>query len=100
MRLKFFINEMLRVAKNVFFTTPNKYFPLESHTNILFLHWNNKIFYNWGEKNKTWVTKDNLYLLSGRRLQKLMRLSNAKHFEIYKNRLFLLVMTYTVICRK
>lgn len=96
----FFINEMLRVAKNVFFTTPNKYFPLESHTNIFFLHWNNSIFYKWGKKNTTWVTKDNLYLFSGKRLEKLMGLSNAKHFEIFRNRLFLLVMTYTVICKK
>ncbi len=97
----FFINEMLRVAKNVFFTTPNKYFPIETHTNIFFLHWNNDIFYNWCRKrNKTWVTKDNLYLFSGHRLQKLMHLSNATSFEIRKNRLFSLVMTYSVRCKK
>ncbi len=96
----FFINEMLRVAKNVFFTTPNKYFPIESHTNIFFLHWNNKIFYNWCKKNKTWVTPNNLYLFSGNRLQKLMRLSDAKHSKIYNNWLFSMVMTYTVVCKK
>ena len=28
-----FINEMLRVSSKVFFTTPNKFFPVESHTN-------------------------------------------------------------------
>jgi len=95
-----FINEMLRVAKNVFFTTPNKYFPIEAHTNIFFLHWNNAIFYNWCKTHKTWVTKDNLYLLSGDRLEKLMKLSNAASFEIHKGRLFSMVMTYTVTCRK
>ncbi len=95
-----FINEMLRVAKNVFFTTPNKYFPIEAHTNILFLHWNNNIFYRWCRSYKTWVTKDNLYLLSGARLRKLMRLSNACAYELRKNRLLSLVMTYTVTCTK
>lgn len=31
-----FLNEMMRVADKVFFTTPNKYFPVESHTNVFF----------------------------------------------------------------
>lgn len=95
----FFINEMLRVASNVFFTTPNKYFPIEAHTNIFFLHWNNSIFYSWCKRyKKKWITRDNLYLLSGRRLRKLMDLSNATSYEVRKNRLLSLVMTYTVIC--
>lgn len=96
----FFINEMLRVAKNVFFTTPNKYFPIEAHTNIFFLHWNNNIFYSWCKRYKKWVTRDNLYLLSGRRLRKLMNLSNASSYEVRKNYLLSLVMTYTVTCKK
>ena len=95
-----FINEMLRVAKNVFFTTPNKYFPIEAHTNIFFLHWNNSIFYHWCKKHKTWVTRDNLYLLSSGRLRRLMNLSNAASYELKKNRLFTLVMTYTATCTK
>ena len=33
-----FIKEMTRVSKSVFFTTPNKFFPFELHTKILFLH--------------------------------------------------------------
>ena len=95
-----FINEMLRVARNVFFTTPNKYFPIEAHTNIFFLHWNNSIFYSWCKKYKKWVTKDNLYLLSERRLRRLMDLSNATTYNVQRNHLLSLVMTYTVICTK
>lgn len=95
-----FINEMLRVAKNVFFTTPNKYFPIEAHTNVFFLHWDNSIFYNWCKKHRQWVTRNNLYLLSGERLRKLMDLSNAASYEIRKNYLFWLVMTYTITCTK
>jgi hypothetical protein len=36
---EFFISECIRVAKKVFITTPNKDFPLEFHTDFLFLHY-------------------------------------------------------------
>lgn len=35
----FFLRECQRVAKKVFLSTPNRYFPLEMHTFIPFLHW-------------------------------------------------------------
>lgn len=43
-----FVKEMLRVAKCVFITTPNKWFPIEVHSRLPFVHWmpaslNNKI---------------------------------------------------------
>jgi SAM-dependent methyltransferase len=34
----FFIKEALRVSKNYFITTPNRWFPIEHHTHIPFLH--------------------------------------------------------------
>ncbi len=36
---EFFLNECLRVSKKIFVTTPYRYFPLEMHTFIPFLHW-------------------------------------------------------------
>ena len=33
------VNEMTRVARSWVITTPNKWFPVESHTHVLFLHW-------------------------------------------------------------
>jgi len=35
----FFLNECLRVSNKIFLTTPNRYFPVEMHTFILFMHW-------------------------------------------------------------
>jgi len=35
----FFISECIRISKKFFFQTPNRYFPLEMHTIIPFLHW-------------------------------------------------------------
>ena len=59
-----FINEMLRVGRDVFFTTPNKYFPFETHTNAFFLHWNNALFHWWCDKTGRSRRKQNLRLLS------------------------------------
>ncbi len=91
-----FLNEMVRVAKNVFFTTPNKFFPVEAHSNVLFLHWNNTLFYKWCEKNRPAATKNTLYLLSLHRLQKILKSSSARSYKIYKNRLFGIPMTFTI----
>ncbi len=34
-----FVHELCRVSKRVFITTPNKWFPLEVHTLLPFVHW-------------------------------------------------------------
>lgn len=93
-----FINEMLRVGKNVFFTTPNKYFPVESHTNVFFRHWFDDGFYEWCKINKPDWTRDNLLLLSSSKLSELMDSSNVKKYIIQKNRLAGMVMTFTIVC--
>lgn len=94
----FFINEMLRVSKNVFFTTPNKSFPVEAHTNIFFLHWNNCIFYKWCERVAPWCTKRTLNLLSEPRLRDIISRSKVVRFELTRNRVMLIPMTFTVVC--
>lgn len=93
-----FLNEMMRVANNVFFTTPNKYFPVESHTRVFFLHWNDELFCRWYEKNQPWVINYGMYLLSYSRLRNLLKNSSATSFSIYKNRLIGIPMTFTITC--
>ncbi len=96
-----FLNEMLRVAKDVFFTTPNKYFPVESHTNALFLHWfPGNIFYKWCAKYRPYWTKENLQLLGLDDLLKVIKASNVTTYEVFSNRMLGWPMTYTVVCRK
>ncbi len=96
-----FLNEMLRVAKNVFFTTPNKYFPVESHTNALFLHWlPGDTFYKWCANNRPYWTKENLQLLSHGSLLKVIKASNATSYQVFSNRMLGWPMTYTVVCCK
>jgi SAM-dependent methyltransferase len=38
-RQRAFVREALRVAGRVFVTTPNRWFPLEVHTRLPFVHW-------------------------------------------------------------
>ena len=93
-----FVNEMLRVAHRVYFTTPYKFFPVEAHTNLLLVHWSDALFRRW--MRRTWPGADPhaIFLLSRRRLARVMRASNAAQFNIVSNRLFGLVMTMTIIC--
>ncbi len=95
-----FINEMNRVGKNTFFTTPNKYFPVESHTNTLFRHWYPPLFYRWCEKNSPYWNKNNLVLLGHKNLKELLEKSDAKKYVIKRNLILFYPMTYTVICTR
>lgn len=96
-----FLNEMLRVAKNVFFTTPAKYFPVESHTNALFLHWfPGNTFHRWCAKYHPYWTRENLQLLGLNDLLKILNASNAASYEVFSNRMMGWPMTYTVVCHK
>jgi SAM-dependent methyltransferase len=64
---KYFIDECLRVSKKIFLTTPNRYFPLEMHTFIPFLHWLPwSIFQKIVRRTKGefWADINNLNLLS------------------------------------
>ncbi len=93
-----FVNEMLRIARNVFFTTPYKYFPIESHTRVFFLHWNNAAFYRWCAKHAPGYKRENLYLFSRSRLESIMKKSNASEYRLTSNRFLGLTMTLTVVC--
>lgn len=93
-----FINEMLRVGRNVFFTTPNKYFPIESHTNAILRHWFDDTFYVWCQKYRSYWTIKNLLLLGIDDLNELMSNSNANNILIKKNRMLGWSMTFTVVC--
>ena len=92
-----FIKEMCRVAKHVFFTTPNKYFPVDSHTLVFFRHWNDKHFYKWRQKHNKWLPKDTLNLVSIKELKRLLNDAGVKKYMIKRNRVLGMTMTFTVI---
>jgi len=92
-----FVEEMVRVGKNVFFTTPNKYFPVDAHTMVFFIHWNDDRFWKWRQKNKKWLPKESLNLLSLSEIKQLLKDANVKNYKIIKNRFFGMTMTFSVI---
>jgi len=92
-----FIQEMCRVSRNVFFTTPNKYFPVESHTNTLFRHWSSPHFYRWCKKHRPHWTEDNLFLMSRGYLEGLLDEAGVVDYRISANRVLGWPMTFTVV---
>jgi len=96
-----FVNEMLRVGRYVFFTTPSKFFPIETHTYMPFIHWNERLFDRWLQKHKPeWRRKTGLWLLSAGDVRRLMNDSAAQAYAVSKNRLLLWPMTMTVIATR
>lgn len=92
-----FLNEMHRVSKNVFFTTPNKYFPVDAHTMVWFIHWKDSLFSKWREKNNNWWPQERLNLVSMKELKYLLQECKIKNYKIVKNKVLGLTMTFTVI---
>lgn len=91
-----FLNEMIRVSKKVFLTTPNKFFPVETHTTLVFLHYFDIAFYAYLHKY-TDYNERNLQLFSYKKLYLLLKSSHAKRFCIVRNKYFGLTMTFSVI---
>jgi SAM-dependent methyltransferase len=82
------IREALRVAKSVFFIVPNRWFPVEHHTAIPFLHFSPMLFRSVLAQTrlKFWARKDSLEFLS--RAQ-IMREWPGKAPEIWYDGLYL-----------
>lgn len=95
-----FLNEMLRVSKFVFFTTPNKYFPIETHTLWPFIHWFDEPFYWLCARYRPWLSNDKFTLLSESMLLDLLNNSCALYSQIFANRFCSFPMTYTIVCSK
>ena len=66
-----FVSELMRVAHKLFITVPHRFFPVEHHTGIPFLHWTDSGFALacrlLGKDD--WCRPENLILMSRRRLQ-------------------------------
>ena len=70
-----FLAEMVRAARRcVFLATPNRWFPVDTHTMLPLVHWANPTLRNWMYRKlgrQYWASEDNLNLLSGHELRAL-----------------------------
>ncbi len=96
-----FLSEMLRVARNVYFTTPNRYFPIEIHSSQVLRHWNREAFHEWAERTEQpWLTAEQLRLLSYADLVGLLKRSGATRYRIFRNRFLGWTMTMSVVAER
>ncbi|HEY9717657.1 MAG TPA: methyltransferase domain-containing protein [Trichormus sp.] len=83
-----FVQELLRVSKKVFLTTPDKSFPLEIHTFVPLIHWlptpqHQALLRALGME--FWAKTENLNLLSGGDLLKMF--GSDRPVKLYRHRL-------------
>ena len=94
-----FLKEIERVSKTAFITTPNRYFPFEVHTKILFLHYLPKRIF---EKilrviGKSWSTGNYMNLFSLKELKQLLDNCNIKNYRIVKNKFLGFTIDFAII---
>jgi Methyltransferase domain len=68
-----FVSELCRVARRVFISVPNRFFPIEHHTALPLVHYNNALF---GLAcriigKSEWAQEKNLILMTRKRLRRL-----------------------------
>ena len=98
---KKFVKELLRVSKSAFITTPNKYFWVEPHTGVPFLHFlSPNMFYKLLEKGKVskFYNRNNLKLLDYHELKELGSAS-GRSYKIEKIRTFGIVSNLILIIK-
>ncbi len=94
-----FLNELLRTCKVVCFTTPNRWFPVELHTQLPFLHWlpqrvYDRILHRLGRSS---ADSRRINLLTKKQIRRLCEAAGAGKTTIKGNRLCGFVMDYIVI---
>lgn len=99
-----FVRECIRVSKyKTFITTPNRYYPIELHTKIPFIHFlpkitHRKILYLLGDKFLS--LEENLNLLSKYDIIKICKTLEIKNFKIKEIKLFGFVSNFILIIQK
>ena len=69
----FFVHELCRVARRVFISVPNRFFPIEHHTALPIAHYQDNIFQIacWITGKSEWARDENLILMTRKRLWQL-----------------------------
>jgi hypothetical protein len=98
-----FLNELVRVSRRGYLTTPNKFFPFEIHTRVPLLHilFPKKLFDTFLRLiGKSWATGDYMYLLGQKDLEALMSNTSITDWSLHKNTFCGFTMTLTLVWKK
>ena len=99
-----FIEECFRVSKKkLFITTPNRFYPIDFHTRLPFIHWLPKFIHRkiLTILNDNFLNKEkNLNLLCKKSLIKICKKINLQNYKIYSIKTFGLTSNFVLIISK
>ena len=95
---------MFRISnESIFIQTPNRFYPIDFHTILPFIHWLPKKIHRKILKlmNLDFYSKEeNLNLLSIKDLKKICKILNVKKYKIIKHKLFFLTSNLILVIYK
>jgi SAM-dependent methyltransferase len=96
-----FLKEMLRVGKQIYFTTPNRFFPVEVHSKILFFHWLPEHYFGFiaNKLKHSWKKVMQIHLLSKGDIQRLLSDAGVKEYVITCNKKYLFTMDFSIVIK-
>lgn len=95
-----FLREIRRTCRHAFITTPNRFFPVEVHTKLPFIHWLPKPLFDrcLHLTGNAWAAGDYMRLLSQADIRKLLRDTGIRNCQILRNRVWGFTLDYILIC--
>ncbi len=94
-----FIKEIRRVSKSAFVTTPNRFFPVETHTLLPLLHYLPKTVFDRILIciGKEWATGNYMSLLSEGSIRSIMREAEIENYRLIKNRIIGIPLDFVIL---
>ena len=94
-----YLKELCRTCKKVYFTTPNRFFPIELHTRLPLIHWLPKKAFDRliSFTPKSWAAGEYMFLLSYRQLKKQLKKAGIDHYRIFRNRFCGFTMDFSIL---
>lgn len=94
-----FLQEIQRVAKNAYITTPNRFFPVEVHTRTPLLHFLPKpVFERYLHLvGKSWAAGDYMFLLSFNDIVGMLQAAGIRNYVIKRNHLFGFTLDFVIM---
>ena len=89
--------------ESIFLQTPNRYYPIDFHTLLPFIHWFPKNFHRKllnSIKFDFYAKEENLNLLSKNDLKKMCKELEIKNYKIIEHKLFFLTSNLILIIEK
>lgn len=93
------LKEICRVSKAAFLTTPNRFFPMETHTRIFFLHYLPKSIFDKFLKTvgKSDKADNYMHLLGLRDITNLLARCKITNYRIIKNKILCFTIDFVVV---